>query len=189
MKYSYYPGCSLHATAIEYDRSTVAVFRALDVELEELPDWNCCGASSGHSLSGLSAVTLPARNIALAQETGLDLLAPCAACFNRLKVAERTLNSDQERRSQIERLLGFDYKGTVRVRNPLDLIASDIGLARVRALATHRLDELGHPPANRGRTIKQVYFEAGLREVERCLHPSYSRADDKDRADGRLGDL
>lgn len=142
MNLAYYPGCSLHATAVEYDESTRAVFRALDVGLTELRDWNCCGASSGHSLSAFAAVALPARNIALAQNANLDLLAPCAACFNRLKVAEHTLKTDTARRDELERTLGFRYAGTTRVRNPLDLIVNEIGLARVRAQVKHRLGEL-----------------------------------------------
>jgi heterodisulfide reductase subunit B len=142
MKFAYYPGCSLHATGIEYDESTRAVFRALEVGLAELDDWSCCGASSGHNLSALAAVALPARNIALAQKENLDLLAPCAACFNRLKVSEHTLKTDPARRVEIERALGFEYSGSIRIRNPLDLIVSDIGLARVRALVRHRLSDL-----------------------------------------------
>ncbi len=142
MKYAYYPGCSLHATGIEYDESTRAVLRALGVELEELEDWNCCGASSGHSLDALAAVALPARNIALGQKTGHDLLAPCAACFNRLKVAEHALKTDAARRDQIERAIGFTYTAASRIRNPLDLIANEVGLTRVRALVKRRLNGL-----------------------------------------------
>jgi heterodisulfide reductase subunit B len=142
MEYAYYPGCSLHATGIEYDESTRAVFRALDVGLTELDDWNCCGASSGHNLSAFAALALPARNIALAQKTNLDILAPCAACFNRLKVAEHALKTDRARRDKIESTLGFEYSGSTRVRNPLDLIVNEIGLARVRALVQHRLGEM-----------------------------------------------
>jgi heterodisulfide reductase subunit B len=61
MRLSYYPGCSLHSTAQEYNASTEAVFNALDIELAELPDWNCCGASPGHSRSRFLALALPLR--------------------------------------------------------------------------------------------------------------------------------
>jgi heterodisulfide reductase subunit B2 len=142
MKFAYYPGCSLRATGLEYDESTHAVFGALDVELAELKDWSCCGASSGHSLSHMAAEALPARNIALAQEINLDLLAPCAACFNRLKVADYTLQTDEARRDEIQRAIGFEYSGMTQVRNPLDLIVNEIGLARVSALVKRRLGEL-----------------------------------------------
>lgn len=139
MKLAYYPGCSLHATAIEYDESTRAVFRALGVGLVELEDWNCCGASSGHSLSALASYALPARNLAQAQQVNLDLLAPCAACFNRLKAADHALKCHDARSEEIQRSVGFKYTGTTKVRNPLDLIVNEIGLAKLRDLVTHRL--------------------------------------------------
>jgi heterodisulfide reductase subunit B len=77
-------------------------------------------------------MTLPARNLALAQKTNLDLLVPCAACFNRLKVAEHALKAGNGQRAEIERAVGFTYAGTTRIRNPLDVIVSEIGLERVR---------------------------------------------------------
>ncbi len=132
MKLAYYPGCSLHATGKEYDESARAVLQALGVELEELDDWTCCGASSGHSLDAQAAVLLPARNIALAQKTNLDLLVPCAACFNRIKTAEHALQSEGARRGEIEKRVGFDYAGKTQILNPIDLVVNRIGLDRVR---------------------------------------------------------
>ncbi|MBM4318866.1 MAG: heterodisulfide reductase subunit B [Deltaproteobacteria bacterium] len=87
MKLSYYPGCSLQGTAREYDRSIRAVTSALGIELVELPDWSCCGASSAHMTSPALAVGLAARNLEQAEAAGLDLLVPCAACFQRLRGA------------------------------------------------------------------------------------------------------
>jgi heterodisulfide reductase subunit B len=96
MEFSYYPGCSLHATGKEYDESTRAVFNALGVRLVEIEDWVCCGASSAHSVSADLALNLPAINVALAQEAGHgDLLAPCAACFNRTKAADYMLRNGE----------------------------------------------------------------------------------------------
>jgi heterodisulfide reductase subunit B len=142
MKFAYYPGCSLHATGLEFDQSTRAVFHALGVQLDELDDWNCCGASSGHSLDALAAVALPARNIALAQEMNLDVLAPCAACFNRLKVAEHAIKTDPAQRNKIEDAVGFAYAGTTQIRNPIDVIVNEIGLPQVRAMVKRPLDDL-----------------------------------------------
>jgi heterodisulfide reductase subunit B len=134
-EFSYYPGCSLHATGIEYDLSTRAVFGALGVTLVELKDWVCCGASSAHSAGAALAVDLPAINLALAQDAGHgDLLAPCAACFNRSKAADHALRTDPARRQAAESLIGFRYTGAVRVRNPLDVVVNDVGL---EALAGH----------------------------------------------------
>ena len=64
--YSYFPGCTSHSTAVEYDLSTKAVLKALGVELVEIEDWNCCGAAAVHSMNKLLSLCLPARNIAMA---------------------------------------------------------------------------------------------------------------------------
>jgi heterodisulfide reductase subunit B2 len=89
MKVSYYPGCSLHGTALEYDESTQAICRILGVELNELPDWNCCGASSAHATNKALARDLMTRNMAIAEKQGKDLVIPCAACYSRFKASEK----------------------------------------------------------------------------------------------------
>ncbi len=94
IKASYYPGCSLHGVAREYNESTEAVAGKLDINLAELDDWNCCGASSAHATSDELAMALPARNLRLADKAGMDLVVPCAACYSRLKSAEKKLLSD-----------------------------------------------------------------------------------------------
>ncbi len=98
MKVSYYPGCSLEGTANDYAASIEAVARALDVELVELDDWNCCGASAAHSINRHLALDLPMRNLLIAYQAGLDLVVPCALCFNRLKVAEKALKGPEGHR-------------------------------------------------------------------------------------------
>ena len=94
MKLSYYPGCSLHGTALDYDHSVREVCRRLDIELIEIPDWNCCGASSAHMTNHEIGVRLPMRNLLIASELGRDILVPCAACFQRLKAADKELRKD-----------------------------------------------------------------------------------------------
>jgi heterodisulfide reductase subunit B len=91
MKVSYYPGCSLEGTAVDYAESIAAVAPLLEVELAELEDWNCCGASAAHSIDHALALDLPVRNLLIAGEAGRDVVVPCALCFNRLKVAEKAL--------------------------------------------------------------------------------------------------
>lgn len=143
MQFSYYPGCSLHATGREYDESARAVFGALGVRLIEIEDWVCCGASSAHSVSADLALNLPAINVALAQEAGHgDLLAPCAACFNRTKAADYALRNDPARRKSIEEAVSFSYTGNVHIRNPLDVVINDIGLETVASRVTRRLTGL-----------------------------------------------
>ena len=133
MRYSYYPGCSAHSTGLEYSLSTEATLRQLDVELEEIEGWNCCGASSAHALNHRLALTLPARNLALAQKAGGDLLIPCAACYNRLKGAELALRSNSEARAEIEADVGFNFTGQVRIRPLLAILHEDFGPQRVAA--------------------------------------------------------
>jgi len=133
VRYSYYPGCSAHSTGLEYTLSTEATLRQLDVELEEIEGWNCCGASSAHALNHRLALTLPARNLALAQKAGGDLLIPCAACYNRLKGAELALRSNSEARAEIEADVGFSFTGQVRIRPLLAILHEDFGPQRVAA--------------------------------------------------------
>ena len=96
MKVSYYPGCSLEGTAADYAASIAAVTPLLGLELAELEDWNCCGASAAHSLNHQLSLELPARNLALAREQGRDVVVPCALCFNRLKAAEKAQQGREE---------------------------------------------------------------------------------------------
>ena len=144
MKYAYFPGCSLHSTASEYDLSTKAVCRELGIELEEIPDWNCCGATSAHSLSREVGIALPLRNLAKAEEMGLDVVTPCAACFNRLKSANDTVKRDPAMLSLMGEKYGINYKGTV---NTLSLLSVVYGLG-VEAIQSHVKRELaGLKPA------------------------------------------
>ncbi len=88
MQLAFYPGCSLEGMASDYARSIYSVFRLLGVDLVEIEDWSCCGATAAHSLSEFMAVALPARNLSAAEKRGLDLVVPCANCFNRLRFSQ-----------------------------------------------------------------------------------------------------
>lgn len=94
MKLSYYPGCSLEGTALDYDQSVREICKQLDIELVEIPDWNCCGASSAHMTDHEVGMRLPMRNLLLAYGAGHDILVPCAACFQRLKAADKSLREN-----------------------------------------------------------------------------------------------
>ena len=142
MKVSYYPGCSLHATAKEYDQSVKAVSAALGIELKEVEDWSCCGATSAHSTNFKLSVALPARNLIAAEKDALDVMVPCAACFNRFKSAQHHLKDDPKLKKEIEKIVGWTYKGTARVRNPIDIIFNDIGLDTLKGLVKRQLTGL-----------------------------------------------
>ena len=142
MKYTYYPGCTIGTTAVEFGLSTDAVCEALGVELVELEDWNCCGASSAHSLDHELALRLPARNVALAQKDGLDIVAPCPACYQHVLQADRTLRENSEWRHEMEALLGFTYTGQPRIRHLLEVLTEPEVLEAVRQRVTRPLKGL-----------------------------------------------
>jgi len=142
VSYTFYPGCSLHSTGVEYGASTRAVFRHLGLELDELPDWNCCGASSAHALSHALALTLPARNLALAQAAGHDLVIPCAACFSRTKSVDHVLRTDPRARAEIEAAVGFRFTGEIAIRPVLAVLDEDYGSQRIAAQVKRPLNGL-----------------------------------------------
>jgi heterodisulfide reductase subunit B len=122
--YAYYPGCTLHSTAKEYDVSARLVCNELGIELRELEDWACCGASSAHSVSQLLGITLPARELQLAEEGGLPIVAPCAMCYFRLKVAAHEL-ADEITLNTVRELLAKEFHNTAEVLHLLEVIAED----------------------------------------------------------------
>jgi heterodisulfide reductase subunit B len=126
-RYAFYPGCTLHSTGVEFGVSSELVCAALGLEMVEIEDWNCCGASSAHSMDHTLFLALPARNLALAQRLDLaDLAIPCAACYSRLAAADHALRHDDAFRAQMETVLAFEYEGRVRPRSLLDIIANDV---------------------------------------------------------------
>jgi heterodisulfide reductase subunit B2 len=132
LKVSYYPGCSLHGTAKEYDQSVRAVSRNLGIDLEEIEDWSCCGASSAHATNFKLSIALPARDLIAAEKKTQDVMVPCAACFSRFKTAEHHLRHDPALKAEVEGIVGAKYQGSVAVRNPIDIIVSDIGLEALK---------------------------------------------------------
>jgi heterodisulfide reductase subunit B len=120
---AYYPGCSLHGTSPEFDESLRAVVEALGIPVAEIPDWNCCGASSGHTTDHLLGVALPARNLALAEAQGFDrVLAPCAACYNRLAAARLAVAEEDGLAERMPEILGRPFANTVDVLNAVQLL-------------------------------------------------------------------
>ena len=123
MKLGYFPGCSLQGSASEFDESLQAIAPALGLELIEIPDWNCCGASAAHNLNRLLALALPARTLALAERAGFrEVLVPCSACYSRLILTRHELDQDEGLRRQVAEIIGMEYQGTARVLNILEVM-------------------------------------------------------------------
>lgn len=131
MKYAYFPGCSLESTAKEFNESTHLVAAAVGIELKEIRDWNCCGATSAHNLDHHLSVALPARNLGIAERMGLDVVAPCAACYNRMRSAEVELKGNKHLRDEINDSLEKKYTGAVTVRSALEVFTMPDVLEKV----------------------------------------------------------
>lgn len=123
MKVGFYPGCSLKGTSSEYAQSTLAIAKAFGIQIEEIKDWNCCGATAAHNLDHQLAVSLPARILALAEKQNLSqILVPCAACYNRLTVTQHELNEDAGLKKNIESLLDMPLSGKIEILNVMQFI-------------------------------------------------------------------
>jgi heterodisulfide reductase subunit B len=147
VKYLYYPGCSLKGTNIAYEESVLAVFDALGVELEEISDWNCCGATAYMAIDELKAFALAARNLALAEAQGnsktATLIAPCSGCYLVLSKTQHYLEEYAQVGHIIESALTaaqLSYARQIQVRHPLDTLVREIGLPAITAKVKHRLD-------------------------------------------------
>ncbi len=131
--YAYYPGCSLHGTAREYAASTALVCGALGIELQELEDWNCCGASSAHMTNPWLAIGLVGRNLMLAEQTGLKaVVLPCAACFARFKETQHAL-ADPTTAERAAVVAGGEIPMDLTVLPLLGVLAEPGNLAGIRA--------------------------------------------------------
>jgi heterodisulfide reductase subunit B len=145
MKYTYFPGCSLEATSRPYDLSCQGVFRALGIELCELKDWNCCGATAYMAIKEITALALSARNLALAEEEERDLVTPCSGCYVVLRKTNASLKESSHLNDIVGDALaagGLRYRGTVRARHVLDVLVNDVGLDAISANVTRPLEGL-----------------------------------------------
>jgi len=119
----YYPGCSLHGSGCELNLSIRAISEVAGVELAEIDDWNCCGATAAHNLNHDLAVALPYRVLALAEAQGLhDVLAPCAACFSRLKGTHVRLVRSPDLAARMASIVEKPYRGTVAVLSIIEYL-------------------------------------------------------------------
>jgi len=123
--YAYYPGCTLRSSAKEYDISARLVCQKLGIELRELEDWACCGASSAHTTSELLSIALPARELQAAEQVGLPLAVACAMCFSRLKHAAHDL-ADEAKLAQVSGILGKELRNSTQVVHLLQVIGGCI---------------------------------------------------------------
>jgi len=147
MSFLYYPGCSLEGTSIEYNISTKVLLKALNLELREIEDWNCCGATAAEARSNLLSYVLPARNLALSEKmnTSKEILVPCSACYLNLKKTEIAIKRDKALLRTVNTALDENdlaLQGDVTVRHLLDVLSNDIDIDTIQKTAQDKMSGL-----------------------------------------------
>jgi len=148
-KYAYFPGCSLEKMALSYHKSSLETTRALGVELEELEDWNCCGATTYFHLDEILANTLVARNLAIAEKQGLDFVAPCSACYKNAYFTNTYMKEDEDLAEHINYALEADdlqLSGDLKVHHLIDIFSNEVGPKEIKKKVTNPLKELRIAP-------------------------------------------
>ena len=125
INFAYYPGCSMDSTGTTYRMSIEFICKKIGLELLEIPDWNCCGATSGHSTGKWMGLALPARSIAISEKTypGKDICVPCASCYSRLKTTVAEVRNSEETREKIEEIIGMPIKGEPEILSLMDVLS------------------------------------------------------------------
>jgi len=147
--YAYFPGCSLESLSKSYHVSALEAARALDVDLQELEDWNCCGSTAYFPVDELLAYTLTARNLAQAEQAGLDFVAPCSACFKNAWTTNNSIQHDKDLADHINYALEADnlqIKGTSRVLHLIDVFTQDVGIETIKQKVSKPLKGLRVAP-------------------------------------------
>lgn len=148
-QYAYYPGCSLESLSMSYHLSAIESARALDVELKEIEDWNCCGATAYFHVDELLAYTLVARNLALAEKEGLDFVAPCSGCYKNAYFTNSYLKQDPDLADHVNYALEADnlhLNGTTNVRHLIEVFVDDVGFEEIKSRVSRPLNELRVAP-------------------------------------------
>jgi heterodisulfide reductase subunit B len=143
MEIAYYPGCTLHASSQIYDTQTKLVLGEMGINLNELEDWNCCGATSASKTDDFLSVAMPARNLGIADESGLsELVIPCSACYSRMLVAQHRLASNHRLKDEINAELSKKVKGNIRIMSILEVLVPKAESGEIAEKATKQLKGL-----------------------------------------------
>ncbi len=135
MKLAYYPGCVAQESGKELDLATRWVCRALGIELVPFPAFSCCGSGFVDEANEVLNIAINARNLAIAEKAGLDLLTICSTCTGMLNLANVRM-TDPQVRARVDaalKPLGIEYRGTVKVKHLLQVLTQDVGLEAIRA--------------------------------------------------------
>jgi heterodisulfide reductase subunit B2 len=143
MDVAYYPGCSLHASSQLYDIQCRLVFKNLGIDLKEIDDWNCCGATAASKTDDFLAIALPARNLGIAAATGLsEIIIPCSSCYSRTLVSQKTLDADPGLRDAINAELGSKVSGSIKILSILEAFLPKVQSGELAQKALKKLKGL-----------------------------------------------
>lgn len=142
MRFAYYPGCTMYEQAKNFERSTLEAARTLGIQLEELEDWQCCGAVYPLVTDSLFPLVSAARNLATAEKTGNDMATLCSACYHVHKRTQNLVRNDQESRDKLQSFIEEDLPGSIEVRHLLEIIRDQVGFDQLAQKAEERLSGL-----------------------------------------------
>jgi heterodisulfide reductase subunit B len=143
MELAYYPGCSLHASSELYDIQCKLVFRNLGIELKEIDDWNCCGATAAAKIDDFLAIAMPARNLGIADATGLpEIMIPCSSCYSRTLISQKRMSCDPRIKEAINEELGHKVEGKIKVSNILEVLKPKAASGEIAEKAKKKLEGL-----------------------------------------------
>jgi len=148
-KFAYFPGCSLEKMAISYNQSSLETTKHFGIEMQELEDWNCCGATTYFHVDQLLAYTLVARNLAIAEKEGLDFVAPCSACYKNAYFTNEYIKEDEDLADHINFALEQDdlkFNGDIKVHHIIEIFAEEIGAEEIKSKVTNPLKGLKVAP-------------------------------------------
>jgi heterodisulfide reductase subunit B len=138
-----YPGCSFHATGVDFGLSTEAVLEALGLKMIEPTGWTCCGASSAHKTDHHLGIKLPLENLATIEQMGYeDVTVPCAACYNRFKAAAYEVGHAPALHEELSRETGYAYQNNVDIRSVLEMLLERVGEEEIHRRVKRPLEGL-----------------------------------------------
>jgi len=164
--YTYYPGCSAESTGLGEGISVKAIAKPLEIELIEIENWTCCGSTPYGSIDEEEAVLVAARNLAIAEKAGLDIVTPCSSCYVTLNKANLHLQTHPKLLAKVNQALGvagLSYHGTLKIRHIVDVLVNDITPEGIGSKVQRRLEGLKVAPYYGCQLVRPNY---GLDDTE-----------------------
>ncbi len=144
MKYAFFQGCNIPIRIEQYANATEAVFNKFGVELQVIPEFNCCGYPV-RNVDEKAYILPSVRNMAIAERAGLDILVICNCCFASLQKARHVLDNDKELKDELNAVLAnenLEYKGTVQVKHYLTVLHEDVGTEKIKSKLVNKFKDL-----------------------------------------------